>query len=106
MLKPDTLLKGIIASLVGENPIRQFYLLFSLSYTPRRYLEPFGRNCLAKMAQLATTTAVLPTDPHSNKLEDRAAAAALSHSPKHDNINHKNGYDILDADHKLSSAGE
>jgi hypothetical protein len=42
------------------------------------------------------------------KLEDQAAVAALyATSPsKQGNANNRNGYDILDADHKLSSAGE
>lgn len=68
------------------------------------------------MAQTATNAAV-PTGPiehvsskphtHSKKLEDQAALAALyvTNVTKRDNSNNRNGYDILDADHKLSSAG-
>lgn len=68
------------------------------------------------MAQTATH-AVVPTDPienisskphtHSNKLEDQAASAAwyVTNGTKRDNSNNRNGYNILGADHKLSSAG-
>ncbi|KAJ5035395.1 uncharacterized protein L3040_007865 [Drepanopeziza brunnea f. sp. 'multigermtubi'] len=68
---------------------------------------------------MAQTTTVMPTGPiqdaaarplpkNPSKLEDQAAIAAL-YVTKYDKPNHsnksKNGYDILDDDNKLSSAG-
>jgi hypothetical protein len=68
------------------------------------------------MAQTATAAAPAAPIEHRNnkthtpshKLEDQAATAALyvTNVTKQDNLNNRNGYDILDADHKLSSAGE
>ncbi|KAE8442441.1 hypothetical protein EG329_003342 [Mollisiaceae sp. DMI_Dod_QoI] len=62
---------------------------------------------------MAQTTAVVPTGPirdahshhltHSNHLQDQAAAAALYVTRPEAQI--KNGYEFLDSDNKLSSAG-
>lgn len=47
---------------------------------------------------------------HSDRLEDQAATAALYvtkyNSGTSSGTNNRNGYDILDSDHKLSSAGK
>lgn len=61
---------------------------------------------------MAQTTAVIPTGPiedagrhtTSNHLQDQAAAAALYVTKPESHI--KSGYEFLDSDNKLSSAGK
>jgi hypothetical protein len=62
-------------------------------------------------------TAAVPTGPienvnvrkphtSSNKLKDQAATAALYVAKHDEGSNSKSGYEFLDKNHKLSSAGE